>query len=105
MPEYESSRKHFSPKDRWTFIGCFVFWVIPTVGSYMAFGGDIWLTRLLTYGAVVFGALVVVSFIDARLQAAERRRHMSTGDTLVCLGSQNWFWSSDRDPGGSGGAA
>lgn len=105
MPEYESSMKHFSPKDRWTFIGCFVFWLIPTVGSYMTFGGDIWLTRLLTYATVAFGLLVVMSLIDARLKAAERRRHRDAGDALVHLGNQNWFWSSDRDPGESGGTA
>lgn len=104
MFEYESSRKHFSPKDRWTFVGFFVFWMIPTIGSYMAFGGyDIWLTRILTWLAVGFGLLMLASFVDARLMKAERRRRRS--GELIQLGTKNWFWASDRDPGGSGGAA
>lgn len=69
----------------------------------MSFGGGVWLSRLLTY---VVGALflaLIWAFIDARRQAAERRRCKTS--RFGGIGDQNWFWSSDCDPGGSGGAA
>ncbi len=95
MPEYEPSRKHFSTKDRCAFLGLFIFWTVPTIGSYMAFSGDVWLSRLLTYVTVGFGLLLVASFVDARLMAIERRQRRAS---LVQLGTKDWFWVSDRDP-------
>lgn len=97
MPEYESSTHHMTPADRWAAIACFIFFLVPTVGSYMAFGGGIWLSRLLTYATGVFFLAVLWAFIDARRQAAERRPSSST----LQIGEQNWFWSSDCDPGRS----
>lgn len=99
MPVYESSMKHFTVAGRWLAIACLALSLMAAVGSRLYFGPGIWLTRLFIYAVVIAAACTLAGLIDARLAAAERRRHHRQGDSLIRLGDQNLFWSSDRDPG------
>lgn len=99
MPEYESSMKHFTVAGRWLAIACLILSGMAATGSRLYFGPGIWLTRLFIYAVIASAICTLVGLIDARLAAAESRRHHRNGDGLIRLGDQNFFWSSDRDPG------
>ncbi|HET8689970.1 MAG TPA: hypothetical protein VFL81_00855 [Candidatus Saccharimonadales bacterium] len=97
MPEYESSVKHLSPLER--LIGYLAF---PIMLIMVWVGGwpERYLAQVLMLSLLI-GAVfcVLVTFWDARREAADKKRHRLAGDELIRIGDNNWFWTSDRDPG------
>jgi len=82
MPTYV-----FTPKDRRWFTGSFVFSTMPAIGSFLAFGLEMWLTRGLLFISALLFVVMMIGFADAGLSA---RAHRRARENTERLGEQNW---------------
>ncbi|HET7630326.1 MAG TPA: hypothetical protein VFK03_03040 [Candidatus Saccharimonadales bacterium] len=97
MPEYESSIKHLSPFERLTgYLALPIMLIMVWVSGWP----ERYLAQVLMLSIIVFAAgCFLVTFWDARREASDRKRHRRSGDRMIQIGDNNWFWVNDRDPG------